>query len=36
MMKAKKDRSDALAYLALLDYRNTPIQGSDTDPLQGS
>ena len=30
MIKAKKDGSDA--YLALLDYRNTPTQGVDTSP----
>ena len=31
-MKAKKGGSDA--YLALLDYRNTPTQGLDTSPVQ--
>ena len=32
MSKAKKEGSDA--YLALLDYRNTPTQGLDTSPVQ--
>ena len=32
MKKAKKNSSDA--YLALLDYRNTPTQGLDTNPAQ--
>ena len=32
MKKAKKNSSDA--YLALLDYRNTPTQGLDTSPAQ--
>ena len=32
MRKAKKDGSDA--YLALLDYRNTPTPGLDTSPVQ--
>ena len=34
MRKAKKGGSGA--YLALLDYRNTPTQGLDTSPVQAS
>jgi hypothetical protein len=32
MKKAKKDRADV--YLALLDYRNTPTQGTESSPAQ--
>ena len=32
MTKAKKDKADV--YLAVLDYRNTPTQGSESSPSQ--
>ena len=32
MKKAKKDNEDV--YLAVLDYRNTPTQGSESSPAQ--